>query len=378
MEYRTYNKNNNKVSLLGFGLMRLPLKKNSENIDEATAIKMVDFAIENGINYFDTAYKYHDGNSELFAAKALSRYPRDSFYLADKLPLWGVKTLKDAQDIFEDQLRKCNLDYFDYYLFHAMSKDKFDKVINLGIYDKLAEYKKQGKIKNLGFSFHDTPKVMEWMLSTYEWDFAQIQLNYLDWELLDAKTLYEQLNNKGIQCIIMEPIRGGALASLCEEANGILENHSPEKSIASWAIRYAASLPNVLTVLSGMSNHEQLRDNISTMSPFKPLSIKEQEVLNRALDVYKKSKTIPCTGCRYCMDCPSGVDIPRVFKIMNTYALDKNRDNAISMIKSLALENSPQNCIECGICEAHCPQSISIPQTMKKATQLFKELTGNE
>lgn len=376
MEYRKFKKSNIDISLLGFGCMRLPiLENNPAMIDDKNAFELIDYAIAQGVNYFDTAYMYHDGKSELFVSRALKKYPRESFYLADKIPLWSVKTIDDVEKIFNEQLEKCNVAYFDNYLMHAMSKGSFEKAIRLGVYDRLKEYQKQGKIRNIGFSFHDTPDVLDWMLNTYEWDFVQIQLNYLDWELQNAKKQYELVEAKGIPCIVMEPVRGGALATLCPEANEILKKHAPERSIASWAIRYAASFPNVLTVLSGMSDFTQVKDNIGSMSPFSPLSDSEKTVLNQALTAYKKSKTIPCTGCRYCMDCPFGVDIPGVFSIINEYSLTNNDFNFKESVKNLAPENHPQNCTECGRCITLCPQSIEIPQQMKQAAELFKKVT---
>jgi len=321
LEYRQLLKGNEKISLLGFGFMRLPvIENNPADIDEKKAFEMVDYARSQGVNYFDTAYMYHEGKSELFASRVLAKYPRESYYLADKLPIWALNTEEDIDRIFNEQLDKCGVGFLDNYLMHAMSKSSFEKAIKLNVYDKLKEYKDKGKIRNLGFSFHDTPEVLEWMLNTYDWDFVQIQLNYLDWDFQNAKKQYELIEAKGIPCIIMEPVRGGALANLCPEAREILKKHSPEKSVASWAIRFAASLPNVLTVLSGMSDFSQVKDNIGSMSPFMPLSEQERKVLDDALEAYKKAKIIPCTGCRYCMDCPFGVDIPGVFRIVNRYS----------------------------------------------------------
>jgi len=375
MEYRVFGKSKEKVSLLGFGAMRLPVINGSmEQIDEKTACAMIDYAVANGVNYFDTAYIYHEGKSEGFLAKALAKYPRGSYFLADKLPLWNTKTRKDAERIFAEQLSRCNTEYFDFYLLHAMSKDKLELVINLGLYDLLKDYQRQGKIRHLGFSFHDTTEVFERILNTYEWDFTQIQVNYLDWEVMDGKRLYELTVEKGVQCIIMEPVKGGALATLCPEACEILKKAQPDRSVASWAIRYAASLPNVLTVLSGMSTFEQVQDNIGTMTPFVPLSESERKTLDEAVDAYRKATTVPCTACRYCMDCPFGVDIPGVFKILNDYALIRDWDAARKAIKNMAPETRPENCTECGVCMEHCPQSIQIPEEMKKADRLFKEL----
>jgi len=308
---------------------------------------------------------YHEGKSELFASRVLAKYPRESYYLADKLPIWALNTEEDIDRIFNEQLDKCGVGFLDNYLMHAMSKSSFEKAIKLNVYDKLKEYKDKGKIRNLGFSFHDTPEVLEWMLNTYDWDFVQIQLNYLDWDFQNAKKQYELIEAKGIPCIIMEPVRGGALANLCPEAREILKKHS-------WAIRFAASLPNVLTVLSGMSDFSQVKDNIGSMSPFMPLSEQERKVLDDALEAYKKAKIIPCTGCRYCMDCPFGVDIPGVFRIVNRYSLTEDESDFMEDIKRMPSESLPNNCTDCKRCVSLCPQFIPIPEHMKRVKSIIE------
>ena len=370
-------KNTNTIpSVLGLGMMRLPkAKAGSEDIDRAKAAEMVEYAYTHGINYFDTAYRYHAGDSELFAGEALKKYPRESFYLASKMPIWMAETPQDVERIFKDQLERCQVDYFDFYLCHAQNKDNFKKIREFGAYEFLSKMKEEGKIRNLGFSFHDTPDVLREIVETYSWDFAQIQLNYLDWEMQDAKAQYEILTEHGIPVMVMEPVRGGSLASLCEESDRMLKEAEPDKSIASWAIRYAASLPNVQVVLSGMSNMEQLQDNIATMTDFKPLSDTDRKVLEEALDVYRKNNLIPCTGCRYCMDCPFGVDIPRVFKIYNQYKISKNAEGFLRDYKELG-EAGPESCRACGACMQYCPQKIQIPERMKEIASAAKAMEG--
>lgn len=363
------------ISLLGLGCMRFPtIKEGSEEIDEEKALEIVDYAYQHGVNYFDTAHGYHGGQSQPFMGKALKRYPRDSFYLATKMPPWNLKTPQDVQNIFESQLRLCQVDYFDFYLFHAQNKEMFKRCVDLDVYGYLQKMREEGKIRFLGFSFHDTPEVLEQILDTYPWDFVQIQLNYLDWELQDARGQYELLAQRGIPTIIMEPVRGGALANLGEQANDVLKQAAPDRSVASWAIRYAAQLPNIMTVLSGMSNLEQLSDNINTLSPLSPLTGTEQKALETALDLYRKKDMVPCTGCRYCMDCSFGVDIPKLFQIYNRYVFSKNADQFKEELKGCMETELPQSCQKCGACMEHCPQHIDIPGTLQKMREMMEKL----
>lgn len=363
------------ISLLGLGCMRFPtIKEGSEEIDEEKALEIVDYAYQHGVNYFDTAHGYHGGLSEPFMGKALKRYPRESFYLATKMPPWNLKTPQDVQNIFESQLRRCQVDYFDFYLFHAQNKEMFKRCVDLDVYGYLQKMREEGKIRFLGFSFHDTPEVLEQILDTYPWDFVQIQLNYLDWELQDARGQYELLTQRGIPTIIMEPVRGGALADLGEQANDVLKQAAPGRSVASWAIRYAAQLSNVMTVLSGMSNLEQLSDNINTLSPLSPLTGTEQKALETALDLYRKKDMVPCTGCRYCMDCSFGVDIPKLFQIYNRYVFSKNADQFKEELKGCMETELPQSCQKCGACMEHCPQHIDIPGTLQKMREMMEKL----
>lgn len=358
------------ISLLGFGCMRLPrLIEERQDINCILAQKMIDRAIEMGVNYFDTAWGYHDGMSELFLGQALKKHPRNSFYLATKLPPWKVKSEQDIEDIFSKQLQNCQVDFFDFYLIHCLTKEYYKICQDTGIYDSLLKKKKQGLIHHLGFSFHDHPDLFEQIISDHEWDFAQIQLNYIDWEACDAKNLYRMLSERHIPAVIMEPIRGGMLASLNDDAVNIFKKADPDASVASWALRYAASLSNVMTVLSGMTRPEQLEDNLKNMTNFKPLSEDERKVIADAAKAYLASGTIPCTGCRYCMDCPSGVDIPRIFALYNHYCIGKSRIGFNYNYRSLDESEQAQNCIDCGKCLEHCPQNINIPEFMKMITE---------
>lgn len=371
MNTKLFAKTNRNVSILGLGCMRLPQTEVDGKwiIDREKSLEMVDEAYNSGINYFDTAYMYHDGQSEDFMGEALSRYPRKSFMLATKLPIWMADTPEDMERIFTEQLKKLKTDYFDFYLLHSLGRGNWDKCKKFGAYEFVKRKQAEGKIINVGFSFHDSPDVLEEIASAEEWDFAQIQLNYFDWDFQNAKRQYEILESKGIPAIIMEPVRGGALADLGDEANAILKAEEPNKSIASWAIRFAASKEGVLTVLSGMSNMEQLRDNIATTTDFKALTDAENEMLFKAAKVYSKNLAVPCTGCRYCMDCPMGVDIPKAFVKWNNYAKSLDKWNLCDEYNQLRKDKcAPDQCVSCGKCAEHCPQHIDIPARLAEMT----------
>jgi predicted aldo/keto reductase-like oxidoreductase len=378
MEKRTYKNSGDAVSLLGFGCMRLPRQdEKAPDIDKKTAKAMVDYAIAHGINYFDTAHPYHEGLSEPFVGEALSGYKRDSFNLATKMPTWLISSEEEVHRIFDGQLKKCRVDYFDYYLVHNIGADTFPKVGQYNIYEILKEKKREGKIRRLGFSFHAAPELLREVVKRYEWDFAQIQLNYLDWELQDAKGQYEILTENGLPVVVMEPVRGGALAKLCPQALDIFRAAAPAASAASWALRYVASLPNVLTVLSGMSDMAQMRDNVATMENFRPLAASEYAVISDALAAYRLSGSIPCTACGYCMDCPHGVNIPKVFAVYNNYRAN-NTSNAgmIFMMEYQVLGEKSQasNCKRCGRCLPLCPQGIKITEWLDKITAAMAAL----
>ena len=371
METRKFPNINARPSLLGFGGMRMPtINNDSAEIDFASASAMVDAAFASGITYFDTAYPYHEGTSETFFGQALKKYPRESFLLATKMPIWKLEKAEDIETIFNEQLKNCQTDYFDFYLLHALGAERFEKAEAMNVYEALLQKKREEKIRHLGFSFHDTPDVLEKICSAHIWDFAQIQLNYLDWEMQKANEQYAILEKHNIPCIVMEPVRGGALASLCPESDALLHGFSPDNSIASWAIRWAAGHSNVMTVLSGMSTMEQLKDNVNTMSPFVSLSEKEHTVLADALKIYHENRLIPCTGCRYCMDCLFGVDIPAVFKAYNGYKVTKDKADFLSDLSDLPATAQPSHCVACGKCKSVCPQHIDVPALMAEIAAL--------
>ena len=374
MEMRRYKDTSEKVSLLGFGSMRLPrLSEDTQEIDSIKAKAMVAYAVEHGVNYFDTGYGYHNGMSETFLREALDAFPRGSYNLADKLPIWLVKQEADVPRLFGEQLKRCGVDYFDYYLIHNLSGAELGMLRDCNVYAQLQKLKEQGKIKKLGFSFHDVPSVLQTLLDSYTWDFAQIQLNYLDWEEQDAKTQYQLLSERGIPVIIMEPLRGGTLTALSGEAAILLHDANPVASPASWGMRFAASLPGVLTVLSGMSEPEHVWENVNVMEQFRPLSNEEYSTLNKVVAASRLNQAIPCTACHYCMDCPAGVDIPKVFGAYNRYLTGyKGMTNSWGDAANFAVDyrmvgsdKQAEHCVACGKCAPHCPQKIDIPEQMQ-------------
>jgi predicted aldo/keto reductase-like oxidoreductase len=379
MEKRLIKKSGEELSLLGFGLMRLPLKEGTREIDKDLALKMVDYAKNKGVNYFDTAYMYHEGNSESFAGEALSRYDRDSYKLATKMPMMIVRQAEDVERIFEEQLKKCRVEYFDYYLLHGLGRASLKAIEDLKVYEQLKEKKRQGKIRHLGFSFHDSPEILTQLVEKYDWDFAQIQLNYLDWDQQDAKGQYEVLESHGIPVTVMEPVRGGALANLGAEAEAVFKAADPKASVPSWAIRFVGSLPGVQVVLSGMSNMEQVEDNVATMTNFRPLSDADREVINKAVLAYRTAGAVPCTGCRYCMECPQGVDIPRNLATFNGLLYNKERNvpgyNFGFMMEygRISEDKQAHNCVACLQCEEKCPQHIDIAHQMELIQEAQKE-----
>ncbi len=374
MQYSNFDSIGRKISKLGFGLMRLPkLRDGEETIDREEAFRLVDLAIKSGVNYFDTAYVYHGGDSEAFAKEALGRYPRDSYCLATKLPGWVIKEKgKHTEELFNEQLEKCGVDYFDFYLLHAVNRDVMAVFEGDNSYEYLKKQKEAGKIKHLGFSYHGDLEFFIELLDKYEWDFAQLQINYYDWEATDAKSYYKALEERNIPCIIMEPVRGGSLHTLNEDAKKVFEELG-DASAASYALRYDLELPAVLTILSGMSTYEQVEDNIKTFTEAKPLTAEEKEAIEKANVLFRQNFAIPCTDCKYCVEtCPAGVNIPACFTAYNEY--NKTRDTE-DFKKEYALipdEKRAHNCIECGVCTKHCPQQIKIPDQLKKVGKLAK------
>lgn len=372
MEKRTFF--GKSISLLGLGTMRLPVIDGKNGaIDREKAEEMFDYAIQKGINYFDTAYMYHDFTSEDITGELLSQYKRDSFYLATKMPAWLCKGKDGLERIFEEQLKKLKTDYFDFYLCHDLNSGNYHLYEKYQVAEFLNRKKQEGYIRHLGFSVHDTPENMKRYLAAFDWEFAQIQLNAVDWELQDAEEQYRLLSDRGLPVIIMEPLRGGALATLSEDAAAHIKAALPGQTPAALALRYAAQLPNVMTVLSGMSSMEQLRENIDTMSHFSPLSEDEAAAYEKGIALYKAKNMIPCTGCRYCEGCPHGVDIAALFAANNRYRLGGSawayvRD--YELIKASATED---NCTNCEKCLDKCPQGLAIPSLLAETGKMIME-----
>ena len=362
MDYREMA--GNRVSLLGYGCMRFPTD-DAGNIDEARAEALLLRAYEAGINYFDTAWPYHSGKSEPFVGKVMSKLPRDSFYLATKLPIWAIDSLDKAREIFDTQLEHLHSEYVDYYLLHALDEERWEKCLKLGIVDFLVEQKRLGRIRKLGFSFHAPYAVFKRIIDHRRWDFCQIQLNYMDTEHQAGLQGLAYAEAKGIPCVIMEPAKGGTLASLPEYASAPLKAAAPQSSIASWAFRYLAGFDNVRVILSGMSSEEQLEDNLGTFSPYIPLSDHEKVALDEAIAALKSRPNNGCTRCKYCMPCASGVEIPRIFSIWNEYQRYQNDAMAAKDYKDIPPYGRAQCCIRCGKCEAACPQKIKIRDELK-------------
>lgn len=373
MEYRQIGCDERTASLLGFGCMRFPTTPDGK-IDEPEAEKMMDYAIASGVTYIDTAFPYHNGDSETFVGKVLSKYPRNSYLLATKLPLWKIKTLDDAKEIFNLQLKKLNKDYVDFYLLHALNKEKWELCKSLDILGFLYDMKKAGKIRNIGFSFHDGYKVFEEIITYYNWDFCQIQFNYMDTREqagIKGLRLAEKLN---IPLVIMEPIKGGALANIPKEVYKIMDSVTPGRSAASWALRYVASFKNVKVILSGMSTFEQVIDNIETFTDYEDLTAEEMAAVENAARAIRQRVKNGCTGCAYCMPCPNGVNIPKIFRIWNYYGMYDNKTSAKKNYLSLEEGELPSACIGCGACESVCPQHLSIISDLKRAEKDLSKL----
>ena len=348
------------TSLLGFGCMRFPLDADGK-IDEQLSEEMLDLAMKSGVNYYDTAYPYHGGDSEPFLGKVLDKYDRSSYYLATKLPCWEINSVEDAERIFEEQLKRLNKDYVDFYLLHALGKERWEKMKSLGVVEFCEKLKKEGKIRYLGFSFHDDYEVFEEILKYRAWDFCQIQYNYMDTEEQAGDRGYALTEELGVPLVIMEPVKGGSLASLPKDITDELRSERPDKSTASWALRWVASHPNVKVVLSGMSDYEQVKDNLATFNSFIPLSADEQALISDVSATLKSRIRNGCTGCRYCMPCPAGVNIPRNFSIWNHYNVYGNKEQLEkSWLNGIPESEKAVNCIKCGKCEGVCPQKITI------------------
>jgi predicted aldo/keto reductase-like oxidoreductase len=365
---------------LGFGLMRLPQTdpKTWASVDQEQVRKMTDAFLEIGFSYFDTAYVYHNGASEAAVKQALAeRRPRDSFVIADKMPIFMLKKPEDYQRIFDEQLARCGVEYFDYYLLHNMTETSYAQplVANDG-FDFLKKIKRDGKAKNVGFSYHDGAAALDRILTDHpEIDMVQLQINYIDWDnvAIESGKCYETMVKHGKPVIIMEPVKGGALAKAPEEAEKLLKGYRPDMSVASWAIRFAASLDNAMMILSGMSNMDQVLDNTNTMEDFVPLNAEEREIIRKVTEIINQSIAIPCTACRYCVEeCPQKIPIPQYFSLFNNqkqFGMIPAHRNYYAGLSINAGKAS--DCLACKQCEGHCPQHLGIADYMKEVAAVF-------
>ena len=363
MEKRKWYNTGIETSLLGFGAMRL--KTVDGEIDEELGFKLFDMAYKAGINYFDTALPYTDRKNEIFVGKALKRYPRESFYLASKLSLFCFDTPEEAKKSVDMQLERLQTDYLDFYLIHALNKKSFQRFKDWNMLETVLEWKKQGKIRHIGFSFHDDLDTFKEILDYYDWEFVQIQLNYMDTDIQQGIEGYKILEDKKIPVVVMEPVKGGKLAAFSDEAAKPFKEYSTA-SLASWALRWVGTLPGVKVILSGMNSIDQLEDNLNTFNNFKPLDSEEQKRIEDVRKRIKKLTAVGCTSCQYCMPCPAGVNIPYNFTIYNDYKMYGNKDWVEWQFGGLKNNNADASaCVECQSCVEKCPQHIEIPERLK-------------
>ena len=369
---RTFH--NLEIPLLGFGCMRLPMK-NETTIDMQELDRMVYYCMEHGANYFDTAYMYVNSQSEIAMGKTLKRYKREDFILADKSPIYKMKTQSDVRKIFEEQLKKCQVEYFDFYMCHNINKNTFDTYKKVNMYDELLKLKQEGKIKYLGFSFHGTPDILREVVKEHKWDFCQLQINYLDWDVVKAHEQYEIVQNEKIPVTVMEPLRGGGLVNLSDKALQKLKSAYPDTTPAEFGLRWAASRQNVITVLSGMSNLQQVKENIATFMNYKDMTEEEEKVADEIAKIIQSQGEINCTACKYCMEvCPRSINIPAIFALYNQYKVTSNKMLFKIYYESLAESEQAHNCIKCNLCNKNCPQNLEIPQLLAKVDEEYKKV----
>ncbi len=372
MNYRILGKTGELVSVLGFGCMRLPvINGNMKDIDLSESTKMIRYSIDHGLNYIDTAYVYHEGKSEEAVAKALRDGYREKVFIATKLPVWNVKNQEDMVRLLDEQIDNLETDCIDFYLVHSLNRTYWKKLIDMGLFEFLHQSKEKGKVKHLGFSFHDDYDLFQEIIDSFPWSFCQIQYNYLDENFQAGKKGLEYATKAGLGVIIMEPIRGGSLAGgLNPKAKEILDQAPIQKTPAEWALRWVWDHPEVGVVLSGMSEMDQVMANIqSAADSEKSLTSQEKEIIHAVRMVYENKKQINCTACKYCMPCPSGVDIRQCFEFFNRAHMMDNVIAARFWYNRIA---KASNCTQCGQCETHCPQNIAITSKLKEVVELFE------
>lgn len=366
------------IPLLGFGCMRLPMKSETE-IDMQELDRMVDYCMDHGANYFDTAYMYVNSESENAIGKSLKRYKREDFILADKSPIYKLKTQSDVRRIFEEQLKKCQVEYFDFYMCHNINKNTVDTYRNVNMYDELIKLKNEGKIKYLGFSFHGTPEILREIVKEHKWDFCQLQINYLDWDVVKAHEQYEIVQAENIPVTVMEPLRGGGLVNLSDKAMEKLKSTYPDTTAAAFGLRWAASRKNVVTVLSGMSNLTQVKENIATFMNYKDMTEEEEKVADEIAKIIQSQGEINCTACKYCMEvCPRSINIPAIFALYNQYKVTNNKMLFKIYYESLADSEKADKCIKCNLCNKNCPQALDIPGLLAKINDEYQKVSTLE
>ena len=375
MQYRKFTRNNLDISLLGFGCMRLPvLNGDSSQIDEEKATEMLHYAIDNGINYIDTAYNYHQGNSEIFVGNALKNDYRQKVYLATKLPVWLVKTYEDFEKLLDEQLEKLQTKYIDFYLLHSLYEKTWINIEKLNVFKFLDEAKRKGKIKYAGFSFHDELPLFKKIIDSYSWDFCQIQLNYMDRQYQAGIPGLKYATEKGISLIIMEPIKGGKLASTPKDIKEVWDESTEKRTPAEWALKWVYDFEEVSVVLSGMSTLEQVKQNIGITNNSLPKSLtkEEHDLIDKVTALYNEKIKVGCTDCEYCMPCPSNVAIPNIFSQYNNYYVFGTEEQSISTYKKLIEQGKDSTkCTECETCEQLCPQHLKIISFLKDADKVL-------
>lgn len=372
---------NTDMPLIALGCMRLPMR--DDKIDMIELDKMVEYSMEHGANYFDTAYMYVDGKSENAIGEVLKKYPRESFILADKCPAYLVNSQSDVRKLCQEQLKKCQVKYFDNYMVHNINKNTLSNYRDNNMYDELVKLKNEGIVKHIGFSFHGDPKMLKEVIKEHKWDFCQLQLNYLDWEVVNADELYNIAEEANVPVIVMEPLRGGVLCNLPDKAVQTLKEQCPDDTQASFGLRFAAGKEKVFTVLSGMSNLKQVQENVDTFINYRAFTDKEEKVAQDIVRIIQSQGAISCTACKYCLEvCPRGINIPAIFGLYNIYKGSTQKSkNFLFTYNYKALDESTRadKCIDCKLCIKNCPQDLDIPKLLKEVentvSKVEKEMT---